>query len=394
MKVAEVQALSLEAGAAHLTQVLQAYASAEGFPPSKRAAWQAYARQAHLEALFLDLKHKEDWKYTPLGFLRRPWKLSPPEEGKLPLDLVLRGQAAQLVAPSEDLPALRSLPTPVSVWEALLTPAASLRHYALSGEGHLLLAPRAAGDLSVHAATLSVASGAQADLWIAPSGSGLLLIRLHLDAGAGSQVRLFLPTAARSEELFVYTLFTAQLAQEAQIETYDLTATTGWKRSEVRVRLAGLEAQAYLHGVAKVDPGSVVDHAIRVEHAAPHTASNQLFKALVYKGGHSAFQGRIFVQPEAQKTNAYQSHKALLWEPGAVAYSRPQLEIFADDVRCTHGVTTGFLQGEMLFYLRARGVPYEEARRLLAQGFLEEVLTRVPYKALQAWARETMGFEK
>lgn len=393
MKVAEGQALSLEAGAAHLTQVLRAYASAEGLPPSMRAHWQAHARQAHLEALFLDQKHKEDWKYTPLEFLRRPWKLAPPVEGKLQAEWALPGQAASLVSPSEDLPALRSLPAPASVWEALLTPAASLRHYTLSGEGHFLLAPHALGDLHVHAATLSVAPGAQAEVLITPSGSGFLLVRLHLDVGEGGQARLFLPVADREKDLFVYVLFTGRLAREAQIATYDLTATAGWKRSEVRVQLAGLQARAHLHGAATLGRGSVVDHAIRIEHAAPHTESNQLFKALVYKGGHSAFQGRIFVHPEAQKTNAYQSHKAILWEPGAVAYSRPQLEIFADDVRCTHGVTTGFLQGEMLFYLRARGVPEEQARHLLAQGFLEEVLSRVPHDALRKWAREAMGFE-
>ncbi|GIV24516.1 MAG: Fe-S cluster assembly protein SufD [Bacteroidia bacterium] len=392
MKLAEAPTLSLEAGASHLTEVLRGYASAEGLPPSLREAWQAHARQAHLEALFLDQKHKEDWKYTPLSFLRRPWKLAPPVQASPPVSLAFSGQAAELVLPSEDLPALRSLPAPTSVWEALLTPAASLQHYALSQEGYFVLAPHGTGELSVHAATLSVAPGTQAEVLVAPSGSGFLLVRLHLDAGEGAQVRFFLPAGGGAHDLFVYVLVTARLAQEAQVETYDLTASVGWKRSEVRVYLSGVQAQAHLHGAAIVGQGSVVDHAIRVEHAVPHTASNQLFKALVYKGGHSAFQGRIFVHPHAQKTNAYQSHKALLWEPGAVAYSRPQLEIFADDVRCTHGVTTGFLEGEMLFYLRARGVPEEQARHLLAQGFLEEVLSRVPQEALRGWARQAMGF--
>jgi Fe-S cluster assembly protein SufD len=135
----------------------------------------------------------------------------------------------------------------------------------------------------------------------------------------------------------------------------------------------------------------VCDTAIRVSHLAPHTHSNQLFRSIAFKGGRRIFLGRIYVAWEGQKTNAYQSHKAILWENGAEVYSRPQLEIFADDVRCTHGVTTGFLQGDMLFYLRSRGLSEATARTLIAEGFLMEALETIPTEALRAHARTNLG---
>jgi Fe-S cluster assembly protein SufD len=155
--------------------------------------------------------------------------------------------------------------------------------------------------------------------------------------------------------------------------------------------LTGPGAEGLLYGAHTPHENELCDTAIRISHLAPHTHSNQLFRSIAFKGGRRVFLGRIHVAREGQKTNAYQSHKAILWENGAEVYSRPQLEIFADDVRCTHGVTTGFLQGEMLFYLRSRGIPDAAARALIAEGFLMEALESVPTEALRTYARHNLG---
>lgn len=393
MEILSSEKLSLEAGAAHLTQLLKRQATGEKLPPSLQSQGRSLAEQADLRELFTLQTHKEDWKYTPMDFFRYPWQLGTLIDKPFPWSFPAELPEAEEVPATERVTALDSLPAPTSPWEALLNPAADLSHYAVARKGRLTLAPYNAGHAAVRALTFSVEPGGEGEIWLSPQGAGLTLLRIHLHIKRAGRLRLFYPTAGSSTPSFFYLLLTAEVEQDATLETYDLAASTPWKRSEIRVKLVGPGATAHLHGASVVSADCVLDQAIRVEHAAEHTQSNQLFKTLVHAGGRSAFQGRIFVHRGAQKTNAYQSHKALLWEPGAVAYSRPQLEIFADDVRCTHGVTKGFLQGDMLMYLRTRGVPEAQARQLLAQGFLNEVLEKVPYPTLQTEMREAMGLE-
>lgn len=383
--------LSLEVGAQHLTQLLRSQATAEGLPREARSAWLADAQAADLQTLFTEQHHKEDWKYTPVEFFRQPWHLdalqAPQSAGDrasgFSLPKAWEGDPAQL-------PAMASLPRPSSPWEALLGATRWAQHYFLE-EGAFLLAPHHGEGLLPLLITVSVPAGASVELLLAPRTQGFLLLRLHLHIADGAQVRLYMPTDMPGSRAYLYTILSAQVERSACFESYDLTAWAAWKRTEQKVRLSGPGAEAHLYGAARVQPNTVWDEAIRIEHAAPHTQSNQLFKSLVHARARSAFQGRIYVHREAQKTNAYQSHKALLWDATAVAYSRPQLEIFADDVRCTHGVTTGFLGGDMLFYLRARGVPEAQAREMLAGAFLAEVLERVPHAELQAHLRTRLG---
>lgn len=383
--------LSLEVGAQHLTQLLRSQATAEGLPPAARDSWLAVARAADLQQLFTEQRHKEDWKYTPVEFFRQPWALDSLRSPQPPAEIT-QGFAFSKEAEKDlaQLPAVASLPQPSSPWEALLGATRLAQHYFLE-EGAFLLAPHHGEGLLPLLITVSVPEGASVELLLAPQTRGFLLLRLHLHLAEGAQVRLYMPTEGVNGGTYLYTILSAQIERAARFESYDLTARAAWKRTEQKVRLSGPGAEAHLYGAARVQPHTIWDAAIRVEHAAPHTQSNQLFKSLVHARARSTFQGRIYVHQEAQKTNAYQSHKALLWDATAVAYSRPQLEIFADDVRCTHGVTTGFLGGDMLLYLRSRGVPEDEAREMLAGAFLAEVVERVPHAALQAHLQPRLG---
>ncbi len=383
--------LSLEVGAQHLTQLLRSQATGEGLPGEVRSAWLTAAQTADLQQLFTEQRYREDWKYTPVEFFRQAWALDTPRAPQRSADIAERFILPEEVRGSATLlPAVASLPQPTSPWEAFLGAARYAQHYSMK-EGAFLLAPSHGEGVLPLLITISVAAGGSVELLLTPQSKGLLVLRVHLHLAPGAQVRLYLPTDTQVSGTYLYMLLSAHVEREARFESYDLTAHAAWKRTEQKVRLSGPGAEAHLYGAARVQPNTLWDQAIRIEHAAPHTHSNQLFKSLVHARARSTFQGRIYVHREAQKTNAYQSHKALLWDATAAAYSRPQLEIFADDVRCTHGVTTGFLQGDMLLYLQARGVPEAQAREMLAGAFLAEVLDRVPQTGIQEHLRHQLG---
>ncbi len=376
MEATVQEKLSLEAGAAHLTELLHHIAVLDSLPPALRQA----VESADLSRLFTEQALKEDWKYTPMDPLRQRWSYVPAQEMTFPVE----PEGGFTMIDSQGAFPFDLLPRPLSPWEALLNAAPVRRHYQLPEGARMGLALQTSEGLSAQLITATLSPHSHADIWLTTAGNGFTLLRLHLHIPEGARLRLYHSAAAAMG--YHYLILTAHVERHGALETYTLSTGAGWYRHELRVRLAGTEAITHLHGAAHIPQGGVVDTAVRVEHAAPHTESNQLFKSLVEAGGRSAFQGRIYVDRVAQKTNAYQSHRALLTAPSAVAYSRPQLEIFADDVRCTHGVTTGFLQGDILFYLQARGISEATARQMLYRAFLAEVIAQIPDEQLRSWA--------
>ena len=149
-------------------------------------------------------------------------------------------------------------------------------------------------------------------------------------------------------------------------------------RLPLEVDLTGPGASLDLAGVYLCPGAEHVDLRVLVRHAAPGCRSRQLFKGIVGGTADAAFDGLIYVAREAQQTQAYQENHSLLLSETARVESRPQLEIYADDVQCSHGATTGYLNPDELFYLRSRGIPEPEARRLQMIAFLSPVLSRLP----------------
>ncbi len=131
------------------------------------------------------------------------------------------------------------------------------------------------------------------------------------------------------------------------------------------------------------DDQSAADHHMRVDHAKPNCHSYELFKGILEDRARAVFNGRIYVHQDAQKTDAKQSNRNLLLSKQALVHSNPQLEIFADDVRCTHGSTTGHLDDEAVFYLRSRGIGEEAAQSLLTYAFAGEVLDEIRLEAVR-----------
>jgi Fe-S cluster assembly protein SufD len=151
----------------------------------------------------------------------------------------------------------------------------------------------------------------------------------------------------------------------------------------VHARLAGPKSITHLNGAQLLGGDQHADFTTVVRHDAPSTTSRQTVKNVLAGRSQGVFQGRIEVARVAQKTDGYQMNQALLLSPEAEIDTKPELEIFADDVKCSHGATVGELDAEQLFYLRSRGIPDAEARSMLVRAFLAESLELVTNEAVR-----------
>ena len=148
-------------------------------------------------------------------------------------------------------------------------------------------------------------------------------------------------------------------------------------RNEVNVALAGPEAHAELNGVYVLNGTTHCDNHTYIGHDVPDCTSDELYKGIVAEKGTGVFNGKVYVKQDAQRTRAYQSNANILQGDDAKVYTKPELEIYADDVKCSHGCTIGRLDEKGLFYLRSRGVSEAEARRMLSHAFMTDVLERI-----------------
>ena len=162
-----------------------------------------------------------------------------------------------------------------------------------------------------------------------------------------------------------------------------ITLNNGLTRNNYYIELNGEQAEATLCGMSILDKEQQLDTYSHITHAVPHCTSNELFKNVLDDHAVGAFSGRILVKEDAQKTAAYQTNRNLCATREARMYSKPQLEIYADDVKCSHGMTTGQLDETALFYMQSRGIPRDEARMLLSVAFTADVIDYVRLDALK-----------
>ena len=154
-------------------------------------------------------------------------------------------------------------------------------------------------------------------------------------------------------------------------------------RINVYVDLSGQGCGATLNGLYMLDGTQHCDHQTRIVHAEPDCYSRELYKGVLDDASHGVFNGKVYVHPAAQKTDGKQTNNTLLLSERARIDTKPQLEIFADDVKCTHGATVGRIDETALFYMKSRGIPNSEARKLLTYAFAAEVLETIPVDALR-----------
>lgn len=166
----------------------------------------------------------------------------------------------------------------------------------------------------------------------------------------------------------------ARLGSDARLTTHAFSFSGGTIRNEVEVSLNGTGGTASLYGLTALNNSEHVDNHLVIRHVAPHCESRELYKGVYGDQSHGVFSGTIEVSPGAQKTNAYQSNKSILLSNESRSDSMPQLKIWADDVKCSHGATVGQLDEDALFYLRSRGIPYAEAKGLMIRAFVGELI--------------------
>lgn len=197
------------------------------------------------------------------------------------------------------------------------------------------------------------------------------------------------------EEATVFHLSTiyATIAAEGVYDNFTVAAGARLTRNEIHAALTGPRAACHMNGAQMAAEGQHVDTTTSLDHAAPDCASRQTYKTVLTGRSRGVFQGKILVRREAQKTDGYQMNQALLLSEEAEIDSKPQLEIYADDVKCSHGATVGALDADSLFYLRARGIPESQAKAMLVEAFLHEAVETVTdetlrgalTRALDAW---------
>lgn len=176
----------------------------------------------------------------------------------------------------------------------------------------------------------------------------------------------------------------ANLKRNSSFKCVHFTDGAATVRHDYRLTLTGENAEASLNGVWVLSQKKEAHSNVLVDHRAPHCRSTQLFKGVLSDLSRSSFEGKILVQKEAQKTDAFQLNNNLLLSDRANADSKPNLEIFADDVKASHGATIGQLDNDLLFYMKARGLKEKEAKNFLVESFCREVIDQIPIDSLKA----------
>jgi Fe-S cluster assembly protein SufD len=186
-----------------------------------------------------------------------------------------------------------------------------------------------------------------------------------------------------SREAFNISSAVVTLGAHAHFNTFGMNTGSLVSRYQAVIAFAGEGSRVETNGVNLLNGRQHADTTLFLDHAVPNCSSREIFRAVVDDRGHSVFQGRIIVRPKAQKTDAKMMTRALLLSDEAEADNKPELEIFADDVTCGHGATTGALDEGLLFYLRARGLSEKEAQALLIQAFVGEAIEQIANDALR-----------
>ncbi|MFT5107905.1 MAG: Fe-S cluster assembly protein SufD [Pseudoalteromonas tetraodonis] len=180
-----------------------------------------------------------------------------------------------------------------------------------------------------------------------------------------------------SQQAFHIATLAARFGHASNVLTHSIALGAKLSRTNILAHLAGEGLECILNGLYLTRGEQIADHYMIVDHAQPHCASHEYFNGVLADKSKGVFHGRILVRPDAQKTNAKQTNKNLLLSDNATANTKPQLEIYADDVQCTHGATIGQLNEEAIFYLRSRCIGVETARRMLIHSFAGEIIDRV-----------------
>jgi Fe-S cluster assembly protein SufD len=269
---------------------------------------------------------------------------------------------------------------------------------ALARPIHLVFVNAGGAGASVFTRSLvTVEQGARAMLVESHEGAGDYQVNaaLELEVGDGAHVDHIKITGAGAGALHISSLMAA-IGAHARFNEFLFTTGAAVVRNQLFLHFAGEGTVAHIGGANLLRGRQHVDTTIIADHAVANCTSREVFKSVLDDEARGVFQGKIIVRPHAQKTDAKMATHALLLSEDAEADNKPELEIFADDVQCGHGATSGDLDEDLLFYLKARGIPAKEAEALLIQAFVGEAVEGIEHAGLRdalmdqvvAWLRQ------
>ena len=404
----------------HLVAQFEAFRTAEAFGPEwlRTARTTAYAR--FLESGFPTTRD-EEWKFTPVTPLTQiEWqRASAPrttpavEAHGMRLHAVLvNGRFSPELSSLNDLPAGVTI---TSLKQAMATqtldgPSLESRHPFVSlntaffEDGLFVhVAPRSVIEEPILLTHINVSEGqatmvAPRILIVVGEQAQASFVESYVGTGTGS----VFTTAVTEVMLGPSAVIDHVKVQQETAEAFHLASTFvhahrastftsqaitfGGRiaRNDISATLAGEGAEVTLNGLYVADGDTLVDTHTTIDHAFPHCPSHEVYKGILAGRARAVFNGKIIVRQDAQRTDANQNNKALLLSGDATINTKPQLEIFADDVKCTHGAAIGQLDEDGLFYLRARGISEADARNILIHAFASDVLNGVKHDGLRA----------
>ncbi len=282
--------------------------------------------------------------------------------------------------PAKDLAAFAALNAAFAVDQALIR-----IERALTTPIHLLFIATGPGTANFPRTTIVAEPGASAAIVESYVGGGGTLTDALTEIVVGTNASIDYHKLQRehTESYHVHAL-TVRQAASSRFSSHSIALGAAISRSEILAVLDGEGAECVLNGLYEVTGRQHADNHTSIVHAKPHTTSRELYKGILDGHSRAVFDGRIAVKPDAQKTSAMQTNKNLLLSADALVNTKPQLEIFANDVKCKHGATIGQLDRDMLFYIRSRGLGLEEARRLLVHAFASEIMDNIKVEAIRA----------
>ncbi|MDH3597329.1 MAG: Fe-S cluster assembly protein SufD [Rhodospirillales bacterium] len=415
---------------------VEQYGALKGALPGVGLPWLAELREAGLArfaSLGLPTPRDESWKYTNLRPLEKVAFGTPNGEAvsidRLPSLLPAGASENRLVFVNghyrADLSTLKSLregveigslaaglersPETVAEYLGQIAPAGGAAgeqpgeqpllalNTALSGDGLMLRLGRGAKVktpievIFIGAATEQALAYHPRNLIVLEPESQAVVIEHHVSLGGGAtfansatEIELgdgallhHYKMQAEGPEAFHVSTVHARVGRDAHYDSFGMSLGSRLSRNEVSVRLNGQGANCHLNGAYMVRGKQHCDTTTLVEHLVPRTSCREVFKGVLDDEARAVFQGRIVVHPDAQQSDGHQLSKAMLLSERAEIDIKPELEIYADDVKCSHGATAGDLDHEALFYLRSRGLPEGPARRLLIEAFLTESIEAI-----------------
>lgn len=376
-------------------------------------------------------KKHEEYRYIPIDkFLRKdynhPLSAPSPTIGKLPESILIDSEAYRLVIVNGFYSAtLSSIPKEIVGFTAGSL-AEAIRNKDVTALTHIgtLSNPDAdpflalnsamfADGIYIHLAKNVVLEKPIQIIQLTTSEEPLFIQpRVLVVAEDGAQVTLvgLTPEGTEKQDIFINTVTEVHCGKNAHvhmIQAYDNQYISAIHHTEAHVHthgnfshyaihlngrlvrnnlnivLADSNCEAHLYGYYHPTSDQIFDSHTLVDHRMPHCESNELYKGVVDGNGTAIFNGKVYVRQDAQKTNAYQSNKNILLSEDATVNTKPQLEIYADDVKCSHGSSTGVLDPEQMFYLRSRGITTPKARALLLNAYAGEILEKLPSEKLR-----------